>query len=345
MDKPGLPRAERSDPLGGLPDEARARLKAAPHPEWMSPMMATLTDRRFSDPAWLFERKLDGERCLAFRHGSTTRLLSRNRLSANNQYPEVVEALSGQAVDDFVVDGEVVAFEGNRTSFTRLQRRMHLRDSERARRTGVPIFYYVFDVLYVGGYDTTALALRHRKAILRRLLSFGKPLRFTAHRNAEGESYWREACRKGWEGVIAKRADSPYEHRRSRNWLKFKCVNEQEFVIGGFTEPKGSRKGFGALLIGSYEGSDLVYAGKVGTGFDEELLISLSSQLASMEQDRPPFARGNVPRKGVHWVRPRLVCQVGYTEWTRDGQLRHPRFLGLRRDKSPRDVVRERPHG
>ncbi len=306
-------------------------------------MLATLTDRRFSDPHWIFERKLDGERCLAFRHGSGTRLLSRNRLSVANQYPEVVEAFSRQAADDFVVDGEIVAFEGNQTSFARLQRRMHLRDPERARRTRVPVFYYVFDVLYVSGYDTTGLELRHRKAILRRLLAFVRPLRFATYRNAQGEAYWREACGKGWEGVIAKRVDAPYEHRRSTNWLKFKCVNEQEFVIGGYTDPKGSRKGFGALLIGHYEGNDLVYAGKVGTGFDEELLTTLSRQLATLEQDRTPFLGGGLPRKDVHWVQPRLVCQVGFTEWTPNGGLRHPRFQGLRRDKTPRQVVRERP--
>ena len=333
------------DPLSRLPDEARARLKRSPHPDWMGPMLATLTDRRFSDPGWIFERKLDGERCLAFRYGSRTRLLSRNRLSVANQYPEVLEALSRQVADDFVVDGEIVAFEGNQTSFARLQRRMHLRDPERARRTRVPVFYYVFDVLYVGGYDTTGLALRHRKAVLRRLLSFGRPLRLTVYRKAQGEAYWREACGKGWEGVIAKRVDAPYEHRRSGNWLKFKCVNEQEFVIGGYTDPKGSRKGFGALLIGYYAGGDLVYAGKVGTGFDDALLHTLSGQLAALEQDRPPFARGSLPRKEVHWVRPRLVCQVGFTEWTPNGGLRHPRFLGLRRDKDPREVARERPRG
>ena len=345
MDKRGRAGRKRAttDPLSALPVEARAKLKPGPQPDWMSPMLATLTERRFSDPRWIYERKLDGERCLAFRSGSRTRLLSRNQLSANDYYPEVVEALSRQSADDFVVDGEVVAFEGNQTSFARLQRRMHVRDPERAR--GTAVFYYVFDVLYTNGYDVTALGLRHRKALLRRLLSFQDPLRFTVHRNAAGEAFWREACRKGWEGVIAKRADAPYEHRRSPNWLKFKCVNEQEFVIGGYTDPKGSRKGFGALLIGYYEGSDLRYAGKVGTGFDDQLLTGLSRQLAATEQDPSPFADEGLPRKGVHWVRPVLVCQVGFTEWTPGGQLRHPRFLGLRRDKSPREVVRERPRG
>jgi bifunctional non-homologous end joining protein LigD len=143
--------------------------------------------------------------------------------------------------------------------------------------------------------------------------------------------------------VIAKRADSAYVPRRSLDWLKFKCVNEQEFVIGGFTDPKGSRTGFGALLIGYHEGGRLLYAGKVGTGFDTELLRSFSEELARLERKDPPFDEGTLPRKGVHWVEPELVCEVGFSEWTRDGQLRHPRFIGLREDKPPRDVVRERP--
>jgi DNA ligase D-like protein (predicted ligase) len=306
-------------------------------------MLATLTDRRFSDPNWIFERKLDGERCLAFRQGPTVRLLSRNRLVLNDHYPEIAEALARQSSVDFVVDGEIVAFEGSQTSFARLQRRMHSRHDSEVRRGGTAVFYYVFDVLYANGQDTTPLELRRRKAILRRLLTFRDSLRFTIHRVGEGEAFWQEACGKGWEGVIAKRADAPYEHRRSGNWLKFKCVNEQEFVIGGYTDPKGSRRGFGALLIGYYERAALVYAGKVGTGFDDDLLASLSRQLAAIELDRPPFAGDGLPRKGVHWVQPLLVCQVGFTEWTRDGQLRHPRFQGLRRDKDPREVVRERP--
>jgi DNA ligase D-like protein (predicted ligase) len=308
-------------------------------------MLATLTDRRFSDPAWIFEPKLDGVRCLAFRAGADVRLLSRNRLRLNDRYPELAEALVMQQVDDFVVDGEIVAFDGNRTSFQRLQRRMQLRDPHAARRTGVAVFLYVFDVLHVQGRDVSELPLRLRKSVLRRLLVFRDPLRFTPHRNAQGEAYWRQACAKGLEGVIAKRADAPYVHARSGDWLKFKCVNEQEFVIGGFTDPKGSRRGFGALLLGHYRGDDLLYAGKVGTGFDEEQLAALRRRLDRLERDRPPFAAGKLPRVGVHWVRPELVGQVGFAEWTRDGQLRHPRFLGLRQDKRPREVVRERPLG
>lgn len=331
------------DPLLGLPEDAMARAERRPQPSWVAPMLATLTEKRFSDPSWIFERKLDGERCLAFRQGKELRLMSRNKLQVENHYPEIAEVLAAQDPGDYIVDGEVVAFEGNRTSFARLQRRMQLRDPAAARRTGVAVYFYLFDVLHVNGYDVTALELRHRKAILRRLLPYRDPLRFTTHRNREGEAFWQEACRKGWEGIIAKLADSPYVHRRSPHWLKFKCANEQEFVIGGYTDPKGTRRGFGALLIGYYEGGHLVYAGKVGTGFDHELLGSLSKKLAGLHQEDPPFDKGLLPRKGVHWVQPTLVGQVGFSEWTRDGQLRHPRFLGIRRDKPARQVVRERP--
>jgi bifunctional non-homologous end joining protein LigD len=332
-----------TDPLEGLPDAARRAAVASDPPAWKSPMLATLTERRFSDGGWLFEPKFDGERCLAFRTGSEVRLLSRNRKRLDDSYPELAQALAAQEADTFVVDGEVVTFEDGRTSFAKLQRRMQVRDPEAARRTGVPVYLYLFDVLHVDGYDVTGLELRHRKALLRRLLSFREPLRLTAHRSGDGEAYWREACSKGWEGVMAKRVDAPYVHGRSRDWLKFKCVNSQEFVIGGFTDPKGSRQGFGALLLGYYRGDDLVYAGKVGTGFDDELLRRLRHRLDGLEQDHPPFTAEQPPRSGVHWVRPELVAQVGFTEWTVDGRLRHPRFLGLRRDKRPHEVRRERP--
>jgi bifunctional non-homologous end joining protein LigD len=220
---------------------------------------------------------------------------------------------------------------------------MQLRDPDQARRSGVAVYLYLFDVLHAAGYDLTGLELRQRKAVLRRLLAFHDPLRFTPHRNADGEAYWRQACRKGWEGVIAKRADAPYAPGRSGDWLKFKCVNQQELVIGGYTDPKGSRHGLGALLLGYYRGDELVFAGKVGTGFDQELLGRLRRRLGPLEQNRPPFSVGRLPRAGVHWVRPELVAQIGFSEWTSDGQLRHPRFLGLRDDKRPREVVRERP--
>jgi bifunctional non-homologous end joining protein LigD len=213
------------------------------------------------------------------------------------------------------------------TSFARLQQRMQRRDPERALALEIPVFYYLFDLLYSDGHDTRRLQLRHRKALLRRALSFPDPLRFTRHRWREGEAYFSEACRRGWEGVVGKRADSEYVSRRTRDWLKFKCVNEQEFVIGGFTDPQRSRVGLGALLVGYYEGDRLLYAGKVGTGYDTRTLLELAELLRELEQPEPPFASDQLPRKSVHWVRPELVAQIGFTELTRAGKLRHPRFL------------------
>lgn len=333
-----------ASPLDRLPKVARARLKERrSQPDWVAPMLATLTDKRFSDPGWIYERKLDGERCLVFRRGRKVRLVSRNKETLNGQYPELVEAFERQRPSDFIVDGEIVAFEGNRTSFARLQRRMHVRKASEVLVHEVPAYFYAFDLVFVDGCDTTELELRYRKSLLRGLLAFEGRLRFTSHRNRDGEKYWEDACRKGWEGVIAKRADVPYVHKRSRDWLKFKCMNQQEFVIGGYTDPQGTRKNLGALLIGYYEDGDFVYAGKVGTGFDEEMLGRLGDRLSRLERSDPPFDRGELPRRAVHWVRPRLVGQIGFSEWTRDGQLRHPRFMGLRTDKEPREVVRERP--
>jgi bifunctional non-homologous end joining protein LigD len=315
-----------------------------PQPGWAAPMLAVLTEERFSNEEWIFERKLDGERCLAFRPGRKLRLLSRNRKRLNGTYPELAEALLAQRCDDFVVDGEVVAFEGAQTSFARLQQRMQLRDPRRARASGVRVFYYLFDLLHLDGRDVTGLPLRERKALLRQALAFADPLRYLPHRNAEGERFYGEACRKGWEGLIAKRAHSPYRHERSRDWFKFKCVNEQEFVIGGYTDPGGKRIGLGALLVGYYDGRGrLRYAGKVGTGYSDAVLRDLGGRLAAIEQGEPPFATDQLPRTAVHWVRPELVAQIGFTEVTGDGKLRHPRILGLRSDKDPRDVVLERP--
>lgn len=327
-------------PLDVLSDETREALRARQQPDWTSPMLATLTDDPFSDPEWVYERKLDGERFLTFRHGDDVRLLSRNRKELNPSYPELVEAFEGQPTEDFIVDGEIVAFDGNLTSFARLQPRMQTHDPDEARRSDVTVFCYLFDVLHVDGQDTTTLPLRDRKRVLEQTIDFSDPLRYATHRNEDGEAYHREACEKGWEGVIAKKADSPYAHSRSTDWLKFKCVAAQELVIGGFTEPEGSRVGFGALLVGYYDDGDLVYAGKVGTGYDEETLARLRNRLEGLERKTSPFA-GDVREKGARWATPDLVGEFGFTEWTQDGKLRHPRFKGLRRDKDPHDVVKE----
>ena len=333
-----------SDWFDALSDAERAQLEEGEPPKSAQPMLAVLTDERFSDPSWIFERKLDGERALGRRAGRSTRLVSRNDQELGDSYPELIDALAAQRCSDFLVDGEIVAFDGNVSSFSRLQQRMNVKDPDEARASPVAVYYYVFDLLYLDGRQLECLPLRARKKLLKRAITFDGPLRYTQHRNAEGEAYFEEACRKGWEGVIAKRADGPYRHTRSRDWLKFKCAHGQELVIGGFTEPHGSRVGFGALLVGYYEHGELRYAGKVGTGYDDELLTSFRDRLDRLERKTSPFA-GDVHERGVHWVRPELVGEFGFTEWTRDGKLRHPRFLGLRRDKEADDVVRERPGG
>ena len=294
-------------------------------------MKAVLTDERFSDPDWIYERKLDGIRCLAFKGDNDVRLRSRNDLSLNGRFPEVAEALEAAPASNRVVDGEVVAFDGAQTSFARLQQR-----GERP----TPVFFYVFDILRADGEDVTALPLRERKALLRRTLTFVGPIRFTAHRNRDGEAFYEEACRKGWEGLIAKRADSLYRHGRSRDWLKFKCSAEQELVVGAYTAPRGSRTDLGALLLGYYDDGKLRYAGKVGTGFTRATLHELAAALKPLRRDGSPFA-DEVRERDVTWVEPELVAQIGFSEWTRDGRLRHPRFLGLRDDKAAREVVRE----
>ncbi len=315
-------------------------------PGWMEPELATLTKDRFSDPAWIYERKLDGERCLAYIAGpGQARLMSRNQHESTTTFPEIAEALAAQARDECVVDGEIVAFEGSETRFEQLQQRLGVARPSEALLAQVPVYYYVFDVLHAGGRDVRSLPLTERKQILRQVLAFAGPLRFTEHRDTDGEAYYLQACRDGWEGLIAKRANAPYRGGRTRDWLKFKCESGQEFVIGGFTDPQGSRSGFGALLLGYYDPDGvLVYAGKVGTGFNEKLLHSLHESMVKLERGSSPFGRGALPRpRGVHWVEPKLVGEVGFSEWTTAGELRHPRFQGLRDDKDASEVVRETP--
>lgn len=330
-----------SDPFGILDGEQRDLLEAG-EPRFITPMKATLSDDRFNDPDWLFEAKLDGVRAIGVRDGDDVQLLSRTERSMSAANPELVEALGTVGPERLVVDGEIVAFEDGRTSFQKLQGRMGLQDPDKARRSGIRVYWYLFDLLHLDGHDTFGLPLRTRKEMLRQAIDFADPLRFSTHRNENGVALYEEACRRGWEGLIAKRADSRYRPgSRSRDWLKFKCVHRQEFVIGGFTDPQGSRVGFGALLLGYHDDGELRYAGKVGTGWDDRQLRELRERLDRIERETSPFS-GEVPEKEAHWVTPELVCEIGFGEWTSDGRLRHPRFLGMRTDKDAADVVRER---
>jgi ATP-dependent DNA ligase len=285
-------------------------------PRWIQPMAATLTQERFGGPEWVFERKLDGIRLLAFKQGDRVRLLSRNRLPQNASYPSVVEAIASLPVRDVILDGEATGVWGKQG------------------RTA----YHVFDVLWIDGRDVTSLPLEERKALLDEL-----PLRGPLHRVAalDEPEPWEHACREGWEGVIAKKRGSRYESRRSPHWLKMKCEATQELVVGGFTEPQGRRRGLGALLVGYFDDGDLVFAGKVGTGFDTKLLLSLRARLDELEVPDSPFARASGLPRRAHWVRPEIVVQVAFIEWTTHDKMRHPRFLGVREDKSAREVVRE----
>lgn len=283
-------------------------------PEWLQPMAATLTQERFTGPEWLFERKFDGIRLLAFKNGSDVRLFSRNRLPQN--LPSIARAIESMPVHDVILDGEVTWSRGK-------------------------VAYQVFDIMWLEGCDVTSLPFEARRALLCEL-PLGDPLQRVA--SLEDPQPWERAQKEGWEGVIAKRRDSVYEHRRSRNWLKMKCEAAQELAVGGFTDPQGQRVGLGALLVGYFEGHDFVFAGKVGTGFDTKLLLDLRARLDKLEIPKPPFTKATgLPRLRAHWVSPEIVVQVGFIEWTVHGKLRHPRLLGVRTDKTAPEVVKETP--
>lgn len=280
-------------------------------PEWLQPMAATLTQERFAGPEWIFERKFDGIRLLAFKNGSSVQLFSRNHLPQH--LPALAQAIEKLPPKELILDGEIT--------------------------WGGKLSYHVFDIMWIDGRDVTTLPLEERQALLHKLPMASPLHRVTALKD---EAPWERAQKEGWEGVIAKRRGSVYEQRRSREWLKMKCELAQEFVVGGFTDPQGKRVGLGALLVGYYEGDDFVFAGKIGTGFDTKLLLELRAKLDRIEILKPPFTKAvGLPRLRAHWVRPQIVVQVGFIQWTGHGKLRHPRLLGLRTDKSAREVVRE----
>jgi bifunctional non-homologous end joining protein LigD len=306
-------------------------------------MLATLAERRDFGDDWLLERKLDGERCVARKDGEHVRLESRTGKDLTGTYPEVRAAVAAQTPRTLLLDGEVVAYDGEQTSFSRLQQRLGSSRPTPDQVAAYPVALCVFDLLEIDGEQLTRVPLVERRARMTRALQPTAALQISEAWRGDSERRFADACRAGWEGLIAKRADAPYTPGRSKDWLKLKCVWEQEFVVGGYTEPAGSRTDFGALLVGYHEDDRLRYAGKVGTGYSAATLRDLGARLRALEAPTSPFVDARPIPRGTHWTRPELVAQIGFAEWTNDGRLRQPRFLGLRDDKAPAEVVRERP--
>ena len=324
------------------------RLEPSPLPDAPVPMLATLAAEPFDHPDWVFEPKYDGLRVLIRFDGEELTLISRNGKTQNFQFPEVHEALRRSLRRPAVLDGEVVCFdEQGKTSFRAIQQRFHLLNEtevrERAKR--YPAYIYVFDILYYDRFAVTRLPLSERKAILAVAVRWSDVVRQTPYKRGKGIAELKSACRRGEEGILAKDWNAPYVPGRGAAWVKVKCVGRQEFVIGGFTDPQRSRVGIGALLVGYYDDMGrFTFAGKVGTGYTREILLDLRQRLGQIETRQNPFAVGDPPHgTAVHWVQPRHVAEIGFAEWTQNGLLRQPRFVGLRTDKHPREIRRERP--
>ncbi|NGX34632.1 MAG: hypothetical protein K1060chlam1_00985 [Candidatus Anoxychlamydiales bacterium] len=307
-------------------------LKVKSQPNFISPELATLTEKYFSDKDWLFEEKFDGIRCIVVSKNGVVNLYSRNHNKLNQKFETLLESFKKQRSKNFIIDGEIVAFEKGITSFSKLQQ---------VKKEKVSVYFYAFDLLYFDKYDIKDQPLIERKKLLKQKFRFSTKFRYTPHILKNGEAFYKKACKKGLEGIIAKRKDSKYLSKRTRNWLKFKCSNRQEFVIIGYTEPQKSRIGFGALLIGFYDKGKLKFAGKVGTGYDFEFLKTFSQKLKKIETNKKlVFAK--IPLKNLHFVRPKYVCEIAFSEWTKDLKLRHPRFIALRFDKPVKKVVKEK---
>lgn len=331
--------------FAGLTPEVLRKRKKIAQPSFVPLMLATLTDEYFDNPQWIYEHKFDGVRCLAIKKNGKVTLYSRNKNVMNTSYPEIARALEQEKSDNFTIDGEIVAKEKGLSDFELLQSRINLQNVSKIaqREKLIPIAFCIFDIIYVDGYDIRHVPLLARKKILKKLLRYNKVLLYTEHVVDKGIEFFHKACKSKWEGVIPKKADSIYEGRRSRNWLKFKCIMKQELVIGGFTTPKGSRSDFGALLVGYYDKGKLKFAGKVGTGYTQEILRMLGKKMRALEIKKCPFSNYDEPTAGVHWIKPKLVAEFQFANWTRDNKLRVGRYKGLRTDKNAKDVVKETP--
>ncbi len=307
----------KRNPLDELPPGVKARLRKIDQPNWVAPMLATLTEERFSRPGWLFEPKWDGERCLAFRDGRHLRLLSRNRKQLNEKYPEITAALRRQEMNSFIADGEIVAFKKNGvTSFAELQRRMQIAHPLADLLLSVPVRFFLFDLLYLEHYDTRRVPLRYRKELLRHALDFRNELQFTEHRETEGEAYYREACRKGWEGVIAKNGESAYVSNERATGSSSSASKSRSLSLAVTPIRAESESALRSLARG-FLPSRQAYVRRQGRHRLRYRHPATSWPEARATGDgRQPVCRRWAPRRGAHWVKPQLVAQIAFTEWT-----------------------------
>ena len=321
----------------------RAAAKCEPLPRDPKPMLATLADAPFDDPAWLFELKWDGYRAIATIDAEgNVDVRSRNGNDLLGQFGELADLGAAFTSRPIVVDGEVVMLdEYGRSSFQALQSR-DKRFTKGKPKSETGVTFVAFDLLYADGRNVRDEPLEERKRLLEALIVPGHRVMYSKHVIGKGTQLYELVESQGIEGIVAKLRQSPYRGARSREWLKIKAAKRQEFVIGGWTEPRGSRKGFGALLLGVYEGKKLVYSGHVGTGFDAKLLAGIAKELRVNASADSPFVETPKTNTPAHFVKPKLVAEIKFTEWTHDARLRHPVFLGLRSDKNPTSVVRER---
>ncbi|MBV8150725.1 MAG: non-homologous end-joining DNA ligase, partial [Candidatus Eremiobacteraeota bacterium] len=344
-------KSNRAAAPGGIAVKRAARARAVEHgdkiPREVQPMLTTLVGEPFDDPAWLFELKWDGYRAIAVVEKDGVTLTSRNGKDLLGQFPEMKELARSFRSLPIEVDGELCVLDENgKPDFQALQARDKAVPGLKRRKPS-PVVYVVFDLIYADGRDLRKQPLEERKRLLESLIVPDRSVMFSKHVFGNGNDLYAAAAQRGLEGIVGKVRTSPYRSGvRSREWVKIKSKRRQEFVIGGYTEPRGSRKGFGAILIGYYDGADLVYAGHVGTGFDQNLLRDLMARFKPLERKTSPFVNTPKTNTPAHWIAPELVCEVTFAEWTREGILRQPVFLGLRFDKNPKTVVREREqHG
>ena len=326
-------------------DAPCAKARAARMPATIKPMLATLVDEPFSDPDWVFETKWDGFRSVCFLHDGRVRLVSRNQIEMTPQYPELENLAKQFKAKQAIIDGEIVALdEKGMPRFQLLQPRVGRKSGLSALLGKGQIVYYVFDLIYCDGYDLTSCTLLERKAMLEKILRPATFVKYAEHIEAEGDLFFKEIEKFRLEGMIAKRAESPYVQKRSSDWLKVKTVQRSEVVIGGYTQPRGSRSHFGALVVGLYRGKELHYVAHTGGGFNQQTLATVHKLLQPLKTNTSPFVVKPKTNEPVQWIKPKLVAEVKFSEWTADARMRHPVFLGLREDKKPEQCRFEIEH-